>query len=493
SFNQVQDQDLIKLFDTKPRVAEIPFDSDRKLMTTVNKDGAGYLITVKGAPDQLIERVSKIEVNGKTRAFTDDDRKTLLKINGDLAKQALRVLAFAYKTSKTVPSKMTSDAVEKDLVFAGFVAMIDPERPEVAEAVKEAKEAGIRPLMITGDHRDTAAAIARRLGILDDNQGDEAVIIGGDLEKMSDEEFASKVELYSVYARVSPEHKVRIVNAWQKKGKIVAMTGDGVNDAPALKTADIGIAMGITGTEVSKGASDMVLADDNFATIVNAVEEGRTVFANIQKALQYLLSSNFAEVFTLFVMTMLGWELFAPIMILWINLVTDTFPAIALGLEKAEPGIMKRAPRAKDSSFLSGGVGAAIIWQGMLQGVIVLATYLYALKFPEHSGDTQMHADALTMAFMTLGLMQLFNAFNVKSVYGSLFTIKPFSNKWFNWAILGSLLSMMAVVLIPGLNGVFHVAHLDTHQWLVVGIAAFSIIVFVEIVKLIQRKVFSKK
>lgn len=267
-----------------------------------------------------------------------------------------------------MPDDLTSETAEQDLIFIGLIAMIDPERPEVAQAVVEAHEAGIRPIMITGDHRDTATAIAKRLGILDKNSTDSQVITGAELDKLSDEEFNQNVGQYSVYARVAPEHKVRIVNAWQKRGKVVAMTGDGVNDAPALKAADIGVGMGITGTEVSKGASDMVLADDNFSTIVVAVEEGRKVFANIQKALQYLLSANIGEVLTLFVMTLLGWQILAPVQILWINLVTDTFPAIALGLEPAEPNIMKRKPRGRASNFFSGGVFGNVIYQGLLEG-----------------------------------------------------------------------------------------------------------------------------
>lgn len=492
AFNENHGRDLDKLFTEMPRVAEIPFDSERKLMSTVHPAPTGYIITVKGAPDELLKRATRIEINGEIKPLSDDIRAKLLSINSELATQALRVLGFAYKTVDQIPGNLDTETVEQELVFTGFVGMIDPERPEVAQAVAEAKAAGIRPMMITGDHRDTAAAIAIRLGILDEADKETAVISGSDLDAMSEEQFAQNVDKYNVYARVAPEHKVKIVNAWQKKGKVVAMTGDGVNDAPALKTADIGIAMGITGTEVSKGASDMVLADDNFATIVHAVEEGRKVFANIQKALQYLLASNLAEVIAIFVMTLLGWNILAPIMILWINLVTDTLPAIALGIEPAEKGIMKNKPRGRGASFLSGGVGPAIIWQGILQAVIVLSVYGFALAAPVHPEVHLAHQDALTMAFMTLGLMQMFNAINVKSVYGSMIGPQAFQNKMFNWALLGSVLVMAAVVVIPGLNPLFHVSHLDGYQWAIVLVAGMSIIVIVELVKLIQRLIFKK-
>lgn len=492
AFNDNHGRDLDKLFTEMPRVAEIPFDSERKLMTTVHPATEGYIITVKGAPDELLKRATQIEMHGDIVPLTEAIRAKLLAINSELATQALRVLGFAYHLSKTLPPEMTSAAVEKDLVFTGFVGMIDPERPEVAQAVAEAKAAGIRPMMITGDHRDTAAAIAIRLGILDEADRDTAVISGSDLDRMTAAEFSEKVDQYSVYARVAPEHKVKIVTAWQNKGKVVAMTGDGVNDAPALKAADIGIAMGITGTEVSKGASDMVLADDNFATIVHAIEEGRKVFTNIQKALQYLLASNLAEVIAIFVMTLLGWDILAPIMILWINLVTDTLPAIALGVEPAQKDAMTHAPRGRGASFMSGGVGPAIIWQGMLQAAIVLTVYGFALAFPVHANDTAAHQDALTMSFMTLGLMQMFNAINVKSVYGSMLGQQAFKNKLFNWALLVSLIAMAAVVVIPPLNPIFHVSHLDAYQWAIVLLAGLSIILIVELVKLVQRKIFKK-
>lgn len=341
--------------------------------------------------------------------------------------------------------------------------------------------------MITGDHRDTAEAIAGRLGIIKPGD-DAAVLTGAELNQMSDEEFAKKVEQYSVYARVSPEHKVRIVKAWQKEGKVVAMTGDGVNDAPALKQADIGVGMGITGTEVSKGASDMVLADDNFATIVVAVEEGRKVFSNIQKAVQYLLAANLGEVLTLFIATMLNWDTLLPIHLLWINLVTDTFPAIALGMEPAEKDLMSHKPRGRNSNLFSGGVFSSIIYQGILEAATVLWVYWSAIQWPVHAGYDAIHADALTMAFATLGLMQLFHAFNVKSVHQSLFKVGPFKNKSFNWAILLSFFLMMVIIIVPGLNDIFKVAHLDLYQWAIVVGSSFAIIPIVEIVKFFQRK-----
>ena len=346
--------DVREVMVAEPRVAELPFDSDRKLMSTIHKQDDGkYFIAVKGAPDQLLKRVTQIEENGQIRPITDADKQAILDTNKSLAKQALRVLMMAYKYSDTLPT-LESEVVEANLVFSGLVGMIDPERPEAAQAVKVAKEAGIRPIMITGDHQDTAEAIAKRLGIIEDD-GVDHVFTGAELNELSDEEFQKVFKQYSVYARVSPEHKVRIVKAWQNEGKVVAMTGDGVNDAPSLKTADIGIGMGITGTEVSKGASDMVLADDNFATIIVAVEEGRKVFSNIQKTIQYLLSANMAEVFTIFLATLFGWDVLQPVHLLWINLVTDTLPAIALGVEPAEPGVMTHKPRGRKSSFFDGG------------------------------------------------------------------------------------------------------------------------------------------
>ncbi|MBO1150257.1 cation-translocating P-type ATPase [Streptococcus thermophilus] len=479
--------DVREVLKSEPRVAELPFDSDRKLMSTIHKEPDGsYFVAVKGAPDQLIKRVTRIEINGEVRPITDEDKQAILAVNKDLAKQALRVLMMAYKTTSEIPI-LESEVVESDLIFSGLVGMIDPERPEAAEAVRVAKEAGIRPIMITGDHQDTAEAIAKRLGIIDPNDTEDRVITGAELNELSDEEFQKVFKQYSVYARVSPEHKVRIVKAWQNEGKVVAMTGDGVNDAPSLKTADIGIGMGITGTEVSKGASDIVLADDNFATIIVAVEEGRKVFSNIQKSIQYLLSANMAEVFIIFFATLFGWDVLQPVHLLWINLVTDTLPAIALGVEPAEPGIMTHKPRGRQSNFFDGGVFGAIMYQGVFQTILVLAVYGWGLVFPEHHTQAEIHADALTMAYATLGLIQLLHAFNVKSVYQSVFKVGLFRNKTFNWAIPVAFILLMATIVVPGFNNLFHVSHLSFTQWLAVIVGSFLIVVLVEIVKATQR------
>lgn len=479
--------DVTEVLKSEPRVGELPFDSDRKLMSTIHKLADGrFLVAVKGAPDQLLKRVTHIEDVDGVREITGADKETILATNKAMAKQALRILMMAYKYEETMP-ELESEVVENGLIFTGLVGMIDPERPEAAEAVRVAKEAGIRPIMITGDHQDTAEAIAKRLGIIDEGDTEDHVFTGAELNELSDEEFQKVFKQYSVYARVSPEHKVRIVKAWQNEGKVVAMTGDGVNDAPSLKTADIGIGMGITGTEVSKGASDMVLADDNFATIIVAVEEGRKVFSNIQKSIQYLLSANMAEVFTIFFATLFGWDVLEPVHLLWINLVTDTLPAIALGVEPAEPGVMTHKPRGRKSSFFSGGVMGAIIYQGIFQTLLVLGVYGWAIFNPEHATNAEIHADALTMAFATLGLIQLVHAYNVKSVYQSVFTVGLFKNKLFNWSIPLAFLILMATIVIPGFNQFFHVSHLSVSQWAVVVIGSFLMLVLVEIVKAVQR------
>ena len=478
--------DVHNLLAKHKRLQEVPFDSSRKLMSTINENNGQYFVAVKGAPDQLLKRVTRIELDGKVSEITEKQKDEIMLSNQNMAKNALRVLGLAYKTVEQLYDDPTTDNVEQNLIFVGLVGMIDPERPEAKEAIKEAHSAGIRTVMITGDFQVTAQAIAERLGILKPGQ-DERVVTGAQLDEFSDEYLEKHVADFDVYARVSPEHKVRIVKAWQAQGKIVAMTGDGVNDAPSLKQADIGIGMGITGTEVSKGASDMVLADDNFATIVEAVKQGRKVFSNIQKAILYLMSCNVGEVLTVFMMTMLGWDILAPVQLLWINLVTDTLPAIALGLEPVEKGIMKRTPRGKKSNFFSGGVASSIVYQGILEGVIVLTTYQLGLNFGPHMGNANLqHADALTMAFLTLGLIQLFHAFNSKYIHQSIFSKRTFANKWFNWAILISAI-VMAAVELPFMTKFFDVTELNSTQWLIVLGAGICMILIVEIVKGFQR------
>lgn len=477
----------------EPRVEELPFDSDRKLMSTIHKlEDGRYLVAVKGAPDQLMDRVTKKEEGQDISDWTEADEKRIQDVNMEFAKQALRVLAGAYKIIDELPNEITTETIESDLIFVGLVAMIDPERPEARDSIEEARKAGIRTVMITGDHAVTAQAIAERLGILnpEDTDNEKHVMTGAELNEMSDEDLKQNIENYSVYARVSPEHKVRIIKAWQANGKVVSMTGDGVNDAPSLKQADIGVGMGITGTEVSKGASEMILADDNFSTIVHAVEEGRKVFSNIQKVVQYLLSANLGEVLVLFIATLLGWQILEPIHILWINLVTDVFPAIALGMEKGDKDAMEYEPRDLNETFLSNGILPSIIYQGIFEAGITLFVYWFArYQFaPQYYAD-QAHIINLaeTMAFMTLGLIQLFHSYNVKSVFKSVFSIEPFANRYLNWAVLGSGILLMGVVLIPGINTFFDITMPDAKGWMIIIISAFSITILTEVVKWILR------
>ncbi|MCX7923737.1 MAG: calcium-translocating P-type ATPase, SERCA-type [Clostridia bacterium] len=460
-----------------PRVEEIPFDSERKLMTTINKVDGKLRSMTKGAPDILLERCSGVFVNGEVKPITKELSDAVAKANKSMASKALRVLAVAFKDIGEIPQKVTSQHVESELIFAGLVGMIDPPREEAKEAVRVCREAGIRAIMITGDHRDTAAAIAKELNIIKD---DSEVITGSELNAIPDERFEKSVEKYSVYARVAPEHKVKIVEAWKKKGKVVAMTGDGVNDAPALKASDIGIGMGITGTDVAKGVSNMVLADDNFATIVVAVEEGRKIYSNIRKTIQFLLSSNLGEVVTLFIATMLNWTILMPIHILWVNLVTDTLPALALGVEKAEKDIMKNRPRKANASFFSEGVGVSIVYQGILKGIITLLAYYIGIRL--YTQDI-----AITMAFATLGLIQLTHSLNVRSNTKSLLTIGLFTNMYLIGAIAVSALLQLMVIIIPFLNDIFRVKQLNMQQWLIVVAAALAIIPIVELGKVIHN------
>lgn len=461
------------------RVLEIPFDSERKLMSTVNGHDE-FNLYVKGAPDSLLERCTKISIAGKIIDLDDDIRASLHAANEKLAGDALRVIAAAYKPLHKQPKSISG--LEQDLIFVGLAGMMDPPRAEAKDAVEVCCRAGITPVMITGDHKTTATAIARELGIL---TGDARAITGRDLETMSEEQLAHDIEHIRVYARVAPEHKVRIVKAFRNKGNIVAMTGDGVNDAPALKEADIGVGMGITGTEVSKNASDMVLTDDNFATIVKAVEEGRRIYRNIKKAVQFLLSTNISEVLTLFIGTMLGYTVLQPVQILWINLVTDTFPALALGMEPAPHDIMKRKPRDAKESFLHGMTGN-LVFYGIVMCAATLGIYFLSLKW---YNDPEI---STTMAFLTLGLIQLFHAFNVRSSNNSV-VVGLLHNRWMFWAMLASAALQVLVVLIVPLESFFDVTRLNATQWLYVLIASFAIVPVSEIIKLIKRIFRGKK
>ncbi|MBN2558766.1 MAG: cation-translocating P-type ATPase [Clostridia bacterium] len=462
---------------TNSREYEIPFDSNRKLMTTINRFDNGFKALVKGAPDMLIERCSMILVDGKVRRITSEDIKAVENSNASMSEGALRVLAYAYKDIDEITEDPDKNDIERNLVFTGLTGMIDPPRAEAKEAIKVCRKAGMRPVMITGDHRNTAFAIARQLGMA---SKDSEVITGRELDKLTDGQLARQISRFSVFARVSPEHKVRIVRAWKSKGKIVAMTGDGVNDAPSLKAADIGIGMGITGTDVAKSVADMILADDNFATIIVAVEEGRKTYDNIRKAIQFLLSANTAEVIAIFVATLLNWRFLFPIHILWINLVTDSFPALSLGLEKAEPGIMEKKPRDASKNLFSGIIGINIIYQGILQALLTLAVYFYALG--RFGAET-----AVTMAFVVLGLIQLFHVFNVRSTANTIFRKGFFTNPLLFAALAFAGLMQISVVLIPGLNGIFRTVPLTAAQWLITAASAFAIIPLVELVKLIVR------
>ena len=461
------------------RVDEVPFDSVRKLMTTVNEHGGEREAYVKGAPDMLLPLCTRIMEGDTVRDITEKDVAAIKKANSQMAKKALRVLGVAVKTDG-----LDHGHLESNLVFVGLVGMIDPPRAEVKDAVRVCVEAGMRPIMITGDHIDTASAIASEIGIL--REGDK-VILGADLDRMSDEEFKNTIEQYSVFARVSPENKVRIVTAYQGKGKVVAMTGDGVNDAPSIKRADIGIGMGITGTDVSKGAADLVLADDNFATIIGAVEEGRKIFSNIKKAIQFLLSANIAEVLCLFIATViLDIPFLTPIMILWINLVTDSFPALSLGMEEAERDVMKKPPRKSSSSLFAGRTGVDILVQGFMQTALVMTAFCIGC-YVIPGGMAERHDEAMTMAFVSLALIQLFHAYSMRSQDNSILNKKLFANKYINLSFLIGVALTVLVVVVPPFRTVFETAMLNGMEWGVSIAVAFAIIPLVEIYKLVVR------
>lgn len=461
-------------------VEEIPFDSDRKKMTIIRKDKDRVTAFVKGAPDVLLGDCSKIEEKGNVRALTDDDRKRILDANNDLANQALRVLAVAYRTLNGALAKYEAVAIETDLVFAGLIAMIDPPREEVKLAMKACKTAGIKTVMITGDHKNTAVAIARELGFF---TKDSIALTGEELDKLGDVEFDNEVERIPVYARVSPEHKLRIVRAWRKKGEVVAMTGDGVNDAPAIKEADIGVAMGITGTDVTKEVSDMVITDDNFASIVAAVEEGRGIYDNIRKFVHYLLSCNAGEILVMFVSSLVGWPApLLPIQILWVNLVTDGLPALALGVDPVDPGVMERPPRKPDESVITKDKAFLMLAQGAFIAFCSLLAFSFVL-FVEKEGI----ARARTAAFIVLACAQLFHSFNCRNMTESLFKIGIFTNKKLILATSVSFLLQMAVVYLPFAHKVFKTEPLGLLDWiLVVAISSFPLWAM-ELVKLARK------
>ena len=468
-----------------PRVAEAPFDSMRKMMSTVHqKAEGGFIQYTKGAPDEILKCCTSIWENGSIRPMTEKDRKWIESENKRMADRALRVLAGALKETAEKPEDTSPASLERDLVFVGLTGMIDPVRPEVKAAIQECRQAGIRPVMITGDHRDTAAAIAMELGIID--SADQAVT-GAELDDMDEEEFRNRIGNYSVYARVQPEHKVRIVQGWQAKGMVTAMTGDGVNDAPSIKNADIGVGMGITGTDVTKNVADMVLADDNFATIVSAVSEGRRIYDNIRKAIQFLLASNLSEVLSVFVATLLGFIILKPVHLLWINLITDCFPALALGMEEAEEDIMRRKPRdAKDGVF-SGGLGTDVIYQGILVSILTLAAYFIGHRIEAGVWEIAPSADGITMAFLTMSMTEIFHSFNMRSQRKSVFTLKG-HNKALWGAMLFSLVLTTVVIYVPFLADAFGFEHISLMEYITALLLAFLIIPAVEMVKWIQRR-----
>ena len=493
------------------RIGEVPFDSGRKMMSTVHKSEDGALVQfTKGAPDELLKRCTKAIIGGSVIELTDAIRADILKANKAMADKALRVLAAAKKDLTDVPAVYDSETVECDLCFIGLVGMIDPVRPEVKPAIDECRSAGIRPIMITGDHKDTAIAIAMQLGIITDAS---QAITGSELDEISDEEFETAVENYSVYARVQPEHKTRIVNAWRKKGKVTAMTGDGVNDAPSIKNADIGVGMGITGTDVTKNVADMILADDNFATIVTAVGEGRRIYDNIRKAIQFLLASNLSEVLMIFFATIMATfilpamgithtenpAIFAAVHLLWINLITDCFPALALGMEKPEADIMQRKPRDSKEGIFAGGLGVAVAYQGILVTIITFASYLigrFWLADAYHhtailAGEYSAEMLGVTMAFLTLAMCEICHAFNMRSLHGSIFKMKK-QNWWLWGAGILSLVLTTLVIEIPFLANAFELAPLSLREYGIAFGLSVLIIPIVEIVKAFQR-LFTKK
>ena len=481
-------QDLEK---ATPRVDEAPFDSGRKMMSTIHDLGGKYVQYTKGGPDVVLERCAYYYEDGAVKPMTDAKRAEIMAANKAMADKALRVLAAAKRDWDEKPADDTPEFLEKELVFLGLTGMIDPVRPEVKAAIEECRSAGIRPVMITGDHKDTAVAIARELGIITDAS---QAITGSELDAISDEELGEFVKNYGVYARVQPEHKVRIVNAWKQNGAITAMTGDGVNDAPSIKSADIGVGMGITGTDVTKNVADMVLADDNFATIVTAVGEGRRIYDNIRKAIQFLLASNMSEVLGVFFSTLMGFTLLNPVHLLFINLVTDCFPALALGLEKAEPDTMQRPPRDSKEGIFAGGLAVDVAYQGILVTVITMVSYIlgHCFEVGHFEMPKGVSPDGMTMAFLTMSMCEIFHSFNMRSQRKSIFSLKG-QNKVLWAAMLGSLLLTTVVLEVPFIANAFGFEAISWAEYGVAMLLAILVIPIVELVKLIQRKAAKRK
>ncbi len=474
-----------------PRVGEAPFDSGRKMMSVVNKAPDGnYIQHTKGGPDVILARCTKVHTAEGDVPLTDEWRQRIMEANKAMADDALRVMAAArVNYGKTAPTDFSPEALEHDMTFLGLCGMIDPVRPEVKQAVAEAHSAGMRVVMITGDHIDTAVAIAKELGIIVDRS---QAITGAELDRMSDEEFAKNISKYGVYARVQPEHKTRIVDTWKKLGKVVAMTGDGVNDAPSIKRADIGVGMGITGTDVTKNVADMVLADDNFATIINACEEGRRIYDNIRKSIAFLLSSNLAEVISVFVASLIGFTILEPTHLLWLNLITDCFPALAMAMEEAEPDIMEREPRNADDGIFANGMGLDCLIQGAFIGMLTLISYFIGLNIegvPLSSvlSGADKGLDGMTMAFLTLSMVEMFHSFNMRSRRQSIFKL-PTQNKWLWLAFAGSLVLTFVVIETP-LAQAFDFAEINAFEYGIAMLLAAAIIPLVEIYKAIMRAV----
>ena len=486
NFGAANGQIKPELENEQPRVAEAPFDSMRKMMSTVHKCGDSYIQYTKGAPDEVLKCCTSYLDSGEVLPLTDEKRQEILSVNHAMADRALRVLAAAERRWDALPEDCSPANLEHELCFIGLTGMIDPVRPEVKAAIDECRRAGIRPIMITGDHKDTAVAIARELGIIDDAS---QAIEGRELNRLSDDELDRVIDKYSVYARVQPEHKVRIVSSWRRRGMITAMTGDGVNDAPSIKSADIGVGMGITGTDVTKNVADMVLSDDNFATIVDAVGEGRRIYDNIRKTIQFLLASNMSEVVGVFVATLMGFTLLNPVHLLFINLITDCFPALALGLERGEPDIMDRPPRKASDGIFAGGLGVGIAYQGVLIAVITLASYIigHCMEVGHFAWPHGISDDGMTMAFLTMNMCEILHSFNMRSQRRSIFTLHG-HNKLLWVAMLAALALTTIVLEVPAIAAAFGFTPVDWNEYAVALGLAILVVPIVELVKLFQRR-----